>query len=67
MQADRFREIVRMAREWSQTIPTMLYKDALFALYDDRMITGAELDVMMHDCDIEVRMIRIREQLAKQI
>ena len=46
MTATRQQEIIVLVDAWKQD--TGCYtKDALFALYDDRMITGAELDQLM--------------------
>lgn len=61
MNYKRYQEIIGMMHEW-RAIQDVGVNDALFALYDDRMISGQELDVMMHECDANIRMIRIAEQ-----
>ena len=40
-------EILDYCKEWQNTFPDMSNKDCFFALYDDRMITGRELDYLM--------------------
>lgn len=43
---DRLRrfEILDQCKEWQGNFPNMSIKDCFFALYNDRMITGKELD-----------------------
>ncbi len=65
MKGQRFMEIKAMCLDWNAIHPRMTTKDSLFALYDDRMISGLELDLMMHDIDQEVRLIKIAEQRQK--
>ncbi len=65
MKGQRYQEICTMIHEWRMLYPRLTAKDTLFTLYDDRMISGMELDVMMHDIDQEVRLIKIAEQRQK--
>ena len=43
----RRRNIVSLCKEWQNEFPNMSIKDCFFALYNDKMITGAELDYLM--------------------
>jgi hypothetical protein len=47
MKKNRKEQIVSQIFEWQKINSSISYKDALFALYDDRMITGKELDELM--------------------
>ena len=47
MNTKRKEQIVSQILEWQKISNSISYKDALFALYDDRMITGKELDELM--------------------
>lgn len=47
MKQERKKEIVGLIFEWQELFDNLSYKQALFALYDDRMITGKELDQLM--------------------
>lgn len=47
MNTKRKEQIVSQIFEWQKISNSISYKDALFALYDDRMITGKELDELM--------------------
>ena len=47
MNTKRKEQIVSQIFEWQKINDSISYKDALFALYDDRMITGKELDKLM--------------------
>ena len=47
MTDERKKEIGFYIAEWQDTFDNMSYKQALFALYDDRMITGEELERLM--------------------
>ena len=47
MNTKRKEQIVSQIFEWQKISNSISYKDALFALYDDRMITGKELDQLM--------------------
>ena len=47
MTRERRFEILGYCKDWQETINTMSLKDCFFALYDDRMITGNELDYLM--------------------
>lgn len=40
-------EILEQCKEWQNLFPDMSVKDCFFALYDDRMMTGKELDYIM--------------------
>ncbi len=40
-------EILGYCKEWQNTFPEMGLRDCFFALYDDKMITGKELDYLM--------------------
>lgn len=40
-------EILQQCKEWENLFPDMSIKDCLFALYDDRDISGSELDYLM--------------------
>lgn len=43
----RRRAILSMVKDWQEINPTMSFKECFFLLYDDKMITGAELDYLM--------------------
>lgn len=47
MTRDRRFEILEQVKEWQSVNSNMRIKDSLFALYDDKMITGNELDYLM--------------------
>ena len=47
MNQERKKEIVGFIFEWQELFNSLSYKEALFALYDDKMITGKELDQLM--------------------
>ena len=40
-------EILEYCKDWQNTFNEMSIKDCFFALYDDNMITGNELDYLM--------------------
>ena len=44
-------EIKELCNEWTEEFDDMSTRDALFALYDDRMISGVELDSLMDRLD----------------
>jgi len=48
MTQERKKEIVGFIFEWQKLFNNLSYKQALFALYDDKMITGEELDLTMY-------------------
>lgn len=47
MTQERKKEIVGLIFEWQELFDNLSYKQALFALYDDKMITGEELDELI--------------------
>ncbi len=47
MTIERQQEIAIQVEAWKEIESTMSTRQALFALYDDRMITGPELDQLM--------------------
>ena len=47
MDRTRRLEILGYCKDWQNTFNDMSIKDCFFALYDDRMITGNELDYLM--------------------
>jgi len=47
MTRERRFEILGYCKDWANEFPQMSYKDCFFALYDDKMITGKELDYLM--------------------
>lgn len=47
MKQKRKEEIFSQIFEWQNVNNSITYREALFALYDDRMITGKELDKLM--------------------
>lgn len=47
MTTERKKEIVSQVFEWQLKFSSISYKDALFALYDDKMITGQELEILI--------------------
>ena len=47
MTRNRRFEILGYCKDWQKLFPDMTYKDCFFTLYDDRMITGRELDYLM--------------------
>ena len=47
MTRERRFQILEQCKEWQILFPDMSIKDCFFALYDDRMITGKELDYLM--------------------
>mgnify|MGYP000895381901 FL=1 len=46
---DRLRrlEILSYCKDWQDTFNDMTIKDCFFSLYDDRMISGKELDYLI--------------------
>lgn len=59
---ERVLQIKGYIREWQDRFNNMDNKDCLFALYDDRMISGLELDIMMDQYDMELRLLKIAQQ-----
>ena len=59
---ERIKEIKGYMREWQDLFDNISNKQALFALYDDRMISGLELDIMMDKYDMELRLLKIAQQ-----
>jgi hypothetical protein len=51
LKLERFKQIKTLVKEWQNKFPSMTVKDSLFALYDDKMITGHELDLLMCKLD----------------
>jgi len=47
MTRERRFEILEQVKEWQKVNSNMRIKDCFFALYDDRMITGTELDYLI--------------------
>jgi len=47
MEKNRRLEVLNLCKEWQNYFPSMSYKDCFFALYDDRMITGIELEYLI--------------------
>jgi len=47
MDRQRRLEILNKCKVWQNTFSDMSIKDCFFALYDDRDITGKELDYLM--------------------
>jgi len=65
MNRDRYKAIRECMIEWSNEFPEMTKKDCLFALYNDRIISPTELDLMMDKEFMEYRLINIANQRAK--
>ncbi len=57
MTQERYQEITSMLNEWVY-LSDIRFRDALFALYDDRMITGAELDIFIDKLDGRINRIQ---------
>ena len=47
MTRERRFQILGQCKEWQILFPDMSIKDCFFALYDDRMMTGKEIDYLM--------------------
>ena len=47
MTRERRFEILGYVKEWQNQFNDMSIKDCFFALYDDRMISGAELEYLI--------------------
>lgn len=43
----RRKEILSYCKDWQGLFPDMSIKDCFFACYDDRMISGKELDYLI--------------------
>jgi hypothetical protein len=65
MTRERYKVIRECMIEWSNEFPDMTKKECLFALYNDRIISGSELDLMMDKEFMEYRLINIANQRAK--
>ncbi len=52
MSEERFNEIKDMYWTWKETNDDMVGQEIFFALYDDRMISGVELDILMDQINL---------------
>ena len=41
-------EILEYCKDWQNQFPDMSLKDCFFTIYDDKMMTGKELDYLMN-------------------
>ena len=47
MTRDRRFEILELSKAWQNEFDNMTIKDSFFALYDDRLISGIELEYLI--------------------